>query len=120
MVLANPEIANLPNWVIAFIAAGGLAAALSTAAGLLLVIASAISHDLMGQVIFKDKETGKSSLNEKTELMWARISLLLPYVLPDIWVLILRDLLRRLLLLPLVWQLQHSSRQSFLGYLTKE
>lgn len=74
MVLANPEIANLPNWVIAFIAAGGLAAALSTAAGLLLVIASAISHDLMGQVIFRDKETGKSTLNEKTELMWARIS----------------------------------------------
>jgi len=74
MVLANPEIANLPNWVIAFIAAGGLAAALSTAAGLLLVIASAISHDLMGQVIFKDKVTGKSTLNEKTELMWARIS----------------------------------------------
>jgi cation/acetate symporter len=74
MVLANPEIANLPNWVIAFIAAGGLAAALSTAAGLLLVIASAISHDLMGQVIFKDSETGKSKLNEKTELMWARIS----------------------------------------------
>ncbi len=74
MVLANPEIANLPNWVIAFIAAGGLAAALSTAAGLLLVIASAISHDLLGQVIFKDKETGKSKLNEKSELMWARIS----------------------------------------------
>ncbi len=74
MVLANPEIANLPNWVIAFIAAGGLAAALSTAAGLLLVIASAISHDLMGQVIFKDKKTGKTTLNEKTELMWARIS----------------------------------------------
>jgi len=74
MVLANPEIANLPNWVIAFIAAGGLAAALSTAAGLLLVIASAISHDLMGQVIFKDRETGKSTLNEKSELVWARIS----------------------------------------------
>ncbi len=74
MVLANPEIANLPNWVIAFIAAGGLAAALSTAAGLLLVIASAISHDLMGQVIFRDPETGKSKLTEKTELMWARIS----------------------------------------------
>jgi len=74
MVLANPEIANLPNWVIAFIAAGGLAAALSTAAGLLLVIASAISHDLLGQVIFKDKETGKSTMSEKSELMWARIS----------------------------------------------
>ncbi|WP_417326472.1 sodium:solute symporter family protein [Halarcobacter sp.] len=74
MVLANPEIANLPNWVIAFIAAGGLAAALSTAAGLLLVIASAISHDLMGQVIFRDPETGKSKLTEKSELMWARVS----------------------------------------------
>ena len=74
MVLANPEIANLPNWVIALIAAGGLAAALSTAAGLLLVIASSISHDLMGQIIFKDKETGRSTLNERTELMWARIS----------------------------------------------
>ncbi|PHR70826.1 MAG: cation acetate symporter [Arcobacter sp.] len=74
MVLANPEIANLPNWVIAFIAAGGLAAALSTAAGLLLVIASAISHDLLGQVIFKDKKTGKSTMSEKSELMWARLS----------------------------------------------
>ena len=74
MVLANPEIANLPNWVIAFIAAGGLAAALSTAAGLLLVIASAISHDLLGQVIFKDKKTGKSTMSEISELMWARLS----------------------------------------------
>jgi len=74
MVLANPEIANLPNWVIAFIAAGGLAAALSTAAGLLLVIASSISHDLMGQVIYKDKETGKTTLNEKSELMYARLA----------------------------------------------
>ncbi|MFA7084195.1 MAG: sodium:solute symporter family protein [Arcobacteraceae bacterium] len=74
MVLANPEIANLPNWVIAFIAAGGLAAALSTAAGLLLVIASSIAHDLLGQVIFRDPETGKSTMNEKSELMWARIS----------------------------------------------
>jgi cation/acetate symporter len=45
MVLANPEIAGLPNWVIAIVAAGGLAAALSTAAGLLLAIASSISHD---------------------------------------------------------------------------
>ena len=47
MVLANPEIAQLPNWVIALVAAGGLAAALSTAAGLLLAISSAISHDLL-------------------------------------------------------------------------
>ena len=81
MVLANPEIANLPNWVIAFIAAGGLAAALSTAAGLLLVIAAAISHDLMGQVLFKDKKTGRSTLNEKTELMWARISAIVAIVI---------------------------------------
>ena len=47
MVLANPEIAGLPNWVIALVAAGGLAAALSTAAGLLLVISTSISHDLL-------------------------------------------------------------------------
>ena len=50
MVLANPEIASLPNWVIALVAAGALAAALSTAAGLLLVISSAISHDLMKKI----------------------------------------------------------------------
>ena len=74
MVLANPEIANLPNWVIAFIAAGGLAAALSTAAGLLLVISTSISHDLMGRVLMKDKETGLSKLSEKAELMWARVA----------------------------------------------
>ncbi len=74
MVLANPEIAHLPNWVIALMAAGGLAAALSTAAGLLLVISSSISHDLFGQVIMKDKETGKSKLSEKSELMLARIA----------------------------------------------
>jgi cation/acetate symporter len=74
MVLANPEIANLPNWVIALIAAGALAAALSTAAGLLIVISAAISHDLLGQVVFRDKETGKSTLTEKSELMWARIA----------------------------------------------
>ena len=74
MVLANPEIAHLPNWVIALMAAGGLAAALSTAAGLLLVISSSISHDLFGQVIFKDKETGKSTLNESSELKLARLS----------------------------------------------
>ena len=72
MVLANPEIAHLPNWVIALMAAGGLAAALSTAAGLLLVISSSISHDLFGQVIYKDKKTGKSTLSEKSELRLAR------------------------------------------------
>ncbi|DAB32944.1 MAG TPA: cation acetate symporter, partial [Sulfurospirillum sp. UBA11407] len=72
IVLANPEIAGLPNWVIAFIAAGGLAAALSTAAGLLLVISTSISHDLLGNVLMKDKETGRSTLSEKAELMWAR------------------------------------------------
>ena len=72
MVLANPEIANLPNWVIALMAAGGLAAALSTAAGLLLVISSSISHDLFGRVIMKDKVTGVSTLSEKSELRLAR------------------------------------------------
>ncbi len=65
MVLANPEIAKLPNWVIALVAAGGLAAALSTAAGLLLVISASISHDLMKGVLMP-------SMSEKGELLWAR------------------------------------------------
>ncbi|MFO7982179.1 MAG: sodium:solute symporter family protein [Desulfuromonadales bacterium] len=68
MVLANPEIALLPNWVIALVAAGGLAAALSTAAGLLLAISSAISHDLL-------KETFKPDLSEKGELMAGKIAM---------------------------------------------
>lgn len=72
IVLANPEIAGLPNWVIAIIAAGGLAAALSTAAGLLLVISTSISHDLLGNVLMKDPKTGKSTLSEKAELLSAR------------------------------------------------
>lgn len=66
MVLANPAIANLPNWVIALVAAGGLAAALSTAAGLLLAISSSISHDLMKGVLTPD-------MTEKSELMAGRI-----------------------------------------------
>lgn len=66
MVLANPEIAKLPNWVIALVAAGGLAAALSTAAGLLLVISTSISHDLIKKQI-------KPDISEKGELLWARI-----------------------------------------------
>jgi cation/acetate symporter len=66
MVLANPAIANLPNWVIALVAAGGLAAALSTAAGLLLAISSAISHDLM-------KGLFVPNLSEKSELLSSRI-----------------------------------------------
>ena len=68
MVLANPEIAKLPNWVIALVAAGGLAAALSTAAGLLLAIASAISHDLMKGIF-------TPGIAEKTELMASRIAM---------------------------------------------
>lgn len=67
MVLANPEIANLPGWVIALVAAGGLAAALSTAAGLLLVISSSISHDLL-------KQTFRPQITEKGELMAARLA----------------------------------------------
>lgn len=74
IALANPEIANLPNWVIALIAAGALAAALATASGLLIVITSSISHDLISQIIFKDNLTKKTTLNEKSELMIARIS----------------------------------------------
>ncbi len=67
MVLANPEIAKLPNWVIALVAAGGLAAALSTAAGLLLVISASVSHDLIKKII-------KPSISEKGELVAARLS----------------------------------------------
>jgi cation/acetate symporter len=67
MVLANPEIAKLPNWVIALVAAGGLAAALSTAAGLLLVISASVSHDLIKKII-------KPSISEKGELIAARLS----------------------------------------------
>ncbi|MBT6595006.1 MAG: cation acetate symporter, partial [Nitrospina sp.] len=67
MVLANPEIANLPNWVIALVAAGGLAAALSTAAGLLLVISTSISHDLLKKMFLKD-------ITDRQELFFARMS----------------------------------------------
>jgi cation/acetate symporter len=68
LVLANPEIAQLPGWVIALIAAGGLAAALSTAAGLLLAISSAISHDLVKSML-------NPNISEKAELLWARVSM---------------------------------------------
>ena len=67
MVLANPEIAQLPNWVIALLAAGAIAAALSTAAGLLLVISSSISHDLIKRMV-------KPDISDKGELIAARIS----------------------------------------------
>jgi cation/acetate symporter len=67
MVLANPEIAGLPSWVIALVAAGALAAALSTAAGLLLVISSSVSHDLIKSII-------KPDISEKGELWAARIA----------------------------------------------
>ena len=67
VVLANPEIAGLPGWVIALIAAGGLAAALSTAAGLLLVISAAISHDLMKKIL-------RPKITEKEELFFARLA----------------------------------------------
>ena len=68
LVLANPEIANLPNWVIALVAAGGLAAALSTAAGLLLAISSAISHDLLKGVFRPD-------ISEQSELRASRVAM---------------------------------------------
>ncbi|MBU1404515.1 MAG: cation acetate symporter, partial [Proteobacteria bacterium] len=68
MVLANPEIARLPNWVIALVAAGGIAAALSTAAGLLLAISSSISHDLLKSMLAKN-------IDDKTELLYGRIAM---------------------------------------------
>jgi cation/acetate symporter len=68
MVLANPEIAGLPNWVVALVVAGGLAAALSTAAGLLMAISSAVSHDLLKGVF-------KPDISEKAELLAARIAM---------------------------------------------
>ena len=68
LVLANPEIAQLPNWVIALVAAGGLAAALSTAAGLLLAISSAISHDLLKRTLMPD-------ISERQELMASRLAM---------------------------------------------
>lgn len=74
LVLANPEIALLPNWVIALVAAGGLAAALSTAAGLLMAISSAISHDLVKNVFAPD-------ISEKGELMTGKIAMALSIVL---------------------------------------
>ena len=73
MVLANPEIAGLPNWVIALVAAGGLAAALSTAAGLLLAISSAISHDLL-KGVFKPEITEKEELKASRVAMAASIA----------------------------------------------
>jgi cation/acetate symporter len=74
MVLANPEIAKLPNWVIALVAAGGLAAALSTAAGLLLVISTSISHDLLKRTLMPD-------ISEKKELLFARASIFVAILL---------------------------------------
>ena len=67
MVLANPEIARLPAWVVALVAAGGLAAALSTAAGLLLVISTSVSHDLFKSMLWRD-------MSERDELRMARIA----------------------------------------------
>ncbi|MDX8350758.1 sodium:solute symporter family protein [Cognatiyoonia sp. IB215182] len=77
LVLANPEIANLPGWVIGLVAAGGLAAALSTAAGLLLAISSAVSHDLVKGAI-------APNISEKGELMWARIAMAVAIVVATI------------------------------------
>jgi cation/acetate symporter len=74
IVLANPEIAQLPNWVIALVAAGAMAAALSTAAGLLLAISSAISHDLI-------KRTFVPDMSEKSELMAGKISMVFAIIL---------------------------------------
>ena len=77
MVLANPEIANLPDWVIALVVAGGLAAALSTAAGLLLVISSSISHDLL-------KKWLNPNISERGELLAARVSIAVAVVIAGV------------------------------------
>ena len=74
MVLANPEIAKLPAWVVALVVAGGLAAALSTAAGLLLVIGTSVSHDLL-------KKTLRPNISEKGELLAARVSIAVAVVI---------------------------------------
>ena len=74
MVLANPEIAGLPNWVVALVAAGALAAALSTAAGLLLVISTAVAHDLM-------KRSFSPSMTEHQELLYARIAIFVAVII---------------------------------------
>ena len=74
MVLANPEIANLPAWVIALVAAGGIAAALSTTAGLLLVISTSVSHDLL-------KRTLKPNISDKQELLAARLAAMVAIVI---------------------------------------
>ena len=74
MVLANPEIADLPAWVIALVAAGGIAAALSTTAGLLLVISTSVSHDLL-------KRTLKPDINDKPELLAARLAAMIAIVI---------------------------------------
>lgn len=74
MVLANPEIANLPDWVIALVAAGAVAAALSTAAGLLLVISTSISHDLM-------KKTINPAISDRQELMYARLAAIVAIII---------------------------------------
>lgn len=103
MVLANPEIANLPAWVIALVAAGGLAAALSTAAGLLLVISSAISHDLM-------KKTFMPEISDRQELIFARISAFFAVCVAGYFGIYPQDLSPPLLPLPLVMLQQVSSR----------
>jgi cation/acetate symporter len=78
MVLANPEIANLPNWIIALVAAGGLAAALSTAAGLLLVISTSVSRDLVKMQL-------RPNISEKSELRVARGSIVVAVLIAGIF-----------------------------------
>ena len=78
IVLANPEIAQLPPWVIALVAAGALAAALSTAAGLLLVISTAVSHDLL-------KKTFAKNITEKRELLFARLSIFVAIIIAGLF-----------------------------------
>ncbi len=103
MVLANPEIAKLPNWVIALVAAGGLAAALSTAAGLLLAISSAVSHDLLKGIL-------KPDISEKNELMASRLAMVVAIGLAGYLASIRQALQPVRWPWPLAWQLPPSSR----------
>ncbi len=108
IVLASPEIAKLPNWVVALLAAGGLAAALSTAAGLLLVISTAISHDLL-------KKGFKPDMTDKQELLAARIAAALAIVGAGYLASILRDSSLRWWPSPSVWLQPPSSQRSSLA-----
>ena len=113
MVLANPEIADLPPWVVALVAAGGLAAALSTAAGLLLVISSSISHDLIKKVFRPD-------ISEKGELWSARLAAALAVVVAGYFGINPPGFVAAVVALALVWQQPLFSQPLFWVFFIKK